>query len=352
MALKKPTQKAVQTLQRTQFALQDDGFVRLVDHFGCDAGIVETARLTAQSAGRGREADRKLLRYLFRHRHSTPFEFAGLTLHVRVPMDTWRQWIRHRTASVNEYSTRYSPAINKAAAARGAWRRQSQSNRQGSSDEFVTLWPAEFWSAMSALNMDPQNPAERDRYIRTVIFSDMPQDFHEKFPADALTPATYLDMLEERAHRMSRDTYEEYLRFGVAKEQARKDLPLSTYTEAYWSCDLHNLMHFLGLRMDPHAQQEIREYAELIGEKIVAVLFPETWQAFLDYRLHALTLTRQEVAAVRQLVAYFSKTRTHTVRAQRARNKALRSIGNAHSRERAECVEKLCKLGFEELVRD
>jgi thymidylate synthase (FAD) len=264
--------RQVQELRRTTFGLlpgpdgKHQGFVRLVNVLGSDDSAVETARLTAQSEGKGFDDDRNLLRYLMRHLHTTPLEFGEIVLHVRVPMDCWRQWIRHRTASVNEYSTRYSEAIDaQAKTPPNAWRLQSQSNRQGSSGAVVEDWPAE------------------SRHFGGV------------------TPGQYLSQREAAFHVQAQELYSERLAFGVAKEVARKDLPLSTFTEAYWKCDMHNLLHFLALRMDSHAQKEIRDYATVIGEQIVAKLFPYTWEAFLDYRLHAMQLTRLDVEVIRRM---------------------------------------------------
>jgi len=168
-----------------------------------------------------------------------------IKLHVRVPMDCWRQWIRHRTANVNEYSTRYSIAIDKAQGTRpDQWRRQAASNKQGS-DGFAD-----------------QEAGQR------------------------------LTEREQELQSLAREIYNERLEQGIAREQARKDLPLATYTEAYWKVDLHNLLHFLALRMDPHAQQEIRAYATLIGEQVVAKWLPLAWEAFQDYRMGGFFLTR------------------------------------------------------------
>jgi thymidylate synthase (FAD) len=234
----------------------DDGFVRVVDYMGDDSAIVQAARTSYGRGTKRRHEDRGLIRYLMRHAHTTPFEMCELKLHVRVPMDVWRQWIRHRTASVNEYSTRYSEAIDAAQqTAPDSWRLQSASNRQGSSG----LLPAEQGAALS----------EEER----------------------------------RLQRQSRDIYEARLAAGVAREQARKDLPLSTYTEAYWKIDLQNLLHFLELRMDEHAQLEIRAYATVIGEQIVAKWVPLTWEAFLDYRRGGTALSRIESAFLAALAS-------------------------------------------------
>jgi len=238
------------------FQVLGEGFVRVMDYMGGDSSIVQAARVSYGKGTKKVHEDRGLIRYLMRHWHTTPFEMCELKLHVRVPMDCWRQWIRHRTASVNEYSTRYSEAIDAChVTPPSEWRVQSSANRQG-----------------SAGNLDPCVGAD-------------------------------LSAKEAELHRKSRDVYQERLRAGVAREQARKDLPLSTYTEAYWKIDLHNLFHFLRLRMDPQAQLEIRKYADVIGNEIVARWCPLAWEAFVDYRLQSLALSRIETAIIRSLSA-------------------------------------------------
>lgn len=231
------------------FPVLHDGFVRVVDYMGGDASIVQAARVSYGDGTKKVSQDRALIRYLLRHRHTTPFEMCEIKLHVRAPMDVWRQWIRHRTASVNEYSTRYSIAIDAANdTLPDEWRSQSADNKQGSGDPL----PTEIGVGLTA---------------------------------------------EEHAfHVQARQVYENRLAAGVAREQARKDLPLSTFTEAYWKCDLHNLLHFLALRMEKHAQQEIRAYATTIGEEIVSRWVPFAWEAFLDYRMGATTLSRDAMA--------------------------------------------------------
>jgi len=245
--LTRPSSPELDKLIGHAFPVLDDGFVRLVDYMGNDSSIVQAARVSYGDGTRKVSEDRALIRYLLRHQHTTPFEMCILKLHVRVPMDTWRQWIRHRTASVNEYSTRYSIAIDRAQMTPAdAWRQQAQDNKQGSSGYFAAA-------------------------------------DGEKFSA-----------AEQELHHLSKEVYQQRLDAGVAREQARKDLPLSTYTEAFWQIDLHNLLHFLALRMDSHAQLEIRRYAETIGEKIVKQWVPVTWEAFQDYRFGQMNLSRQE----------------------------------------------------------
>ena len=252
----RPAVPAIDAMLGEAIRVLDEGFVRVVDYMGDDSAIVQAARTSYGRGTKRRHEDRGLIRYLMRHAHTTPFEMCELKLHVRVPMDVWRQWIRHRTASVNEYSTRYSEAIDAAQrTAPDSWRLQSASNRQGSSG----LLPAEQGAALS----------EEER----------------------------------RLQRQARDIYEARLAAGVAREQARKDLPLSTYTEAYWKIDLQNLLHFLELRMDEHAQLEIRAYATVIGEQIVAKWVPLTWEAFLDYRRGGTALSRIESAFLAALAS-------------------------------------------------
>lgn len=238
------------------FPLLDHGHVRVIDYMGDDAAIVQAARVSYGAGTKQVHEDRGLIRYLLRNAHTTPFEMCMLKLHVRVPMDCWRQWIRHRTASVNEYSTRYSEAISdQQTTLPGEWRLQAAQNKQGS-EGFLDIGTG------SQLSAD-----------------------------------------EQRFHQVARELYQGRIAHGVAREQARKDLPLATYTEAYWAIDLHNLLHFLQLRMDAHAQYEIRQYATLIGEEIVARWVPFVWEAFKDYRLNATRLSGPEIELMRMLIA-------------------------------------------------
>jgi thymidylate synthase (FAD) len=252
--LERPRVEALDHILGHPFKVLDDGFVRVVDYMGSDESIVQAARVSYGKGTKKIHEDRGLIRYLMRHRHTTPFEMCEIKLHVRVPMDAWRQWIRHRSASVNEYSTRYSIAIDAAQMTpAGEWRKQSPGNRQGSAG-FI----------------------------------------------DAELGATFSKQ-EAELHRSARRLYKERIEAGVAREQARKDLPLSTYTEAYWKIDLHNLLHFLSLRMDEHSQLEIRQYARLIGDEIVRKWCPLTWEAFLDYRMNAMGFSGIEIEIIQSI---------------------------------------------------
>jgi thymidylate synthase (FAD) len=282
----------------TPFRVLDQGFIRVVDYMGTDSSIVQAARVSYGAGTKHVRQDRGLIRYLMRHAHTTPFEMCEIKLHVKVPMDTWRQWIRHRTASVNEYSTRYSVALDEAQRTIGdEWRQQSTSNRQGS-----------------------------EGYVEGEI-------------------AARLSEREGELHELARKIYEERLELGVAREQARKDLPLSTYTEAYWKTNLHNLLHFLQLRMDDHAQLEIREYARAIGEEVVSRWCPIAWEAFLDYRVNSLSFSDPEVACLGPLMA---GDREGAVTAAIERGLLRERDGERRpTREGQELAAKLARFGLE-----
>lgn len=300
-----------------RFPVLDDGFIQVVDWMGDDHDICSAARVSFGKGTKSVSDDRQLIRYLMRNFHTSPFEQVELKLHVRMPMDVMRQWVRHRTMSMNEYSTRYSEAIDARQTTKpDEWRLQSTANKQGSGG-FVTEWPG-----------------NRDPYL----------DF---------SPGEYLSTMESAFHESAKEVYEERLKFGVAREQARKDLPLSTYTEAFIKFDLHNLLHFLRLRMDSHAQLEIRSYANIIGNEIVAKLWPITWEAFQDYRLQAMQLTRLDIEIIQAIMGDVCGGYGHY-----GHNKAVQlgwikqdesdhGYSLVRSREREECEVKLTRLGIE-----
>jgi len=218
----------------------DSGFVRLVDFMGSDDSIVEAARVSYGRGTKKRREDRGLIRYLMRHQHTTPFEMVEFKFHVKLPIFIARQWIRHRTANVNEYSGRYSVM----------------------EDDFYVPKPEDV-KQQSTTNRQGREEAEVDPAVR------------ESFLAFLNTSNRHL--------------YDEYLKAidsGVAREIARINLPLSLYTQWYWKVDLHNLFHFLKLRLDQHAQAEIREYAKAMAQFVKQVV-PVAWEAFEDYQLDA-----------------------------------------------------------------
>jgi thymidylate synthase (FAD) len=297
----------------------DDGFVHLVDHMGGDHAIVQSARVSYGDGTKSVSDDRSLIRYLVQHKHTTPLEMCEMKFHVRVPMDTWRQWIRHRTASVNEYSTRYSVAIDSMQNTEQDWRLQADTNKQGSMPGEL-MWPEGY-------KVEPPNDGSSGA---VVLDNGRPRMLTS---GDTMTPNEYLSAREVIFQKEARHVYEERLKFGVAREQARKDLPLSTYTEAYWKIDLHNLLHFLELRMEKHAQFEIRLYANAIAQLIKPIV-PVTWEAFEDYCLNAMTLSIAEQNEIRQALHP-----TWTVC-----KKAM------SSRERTELETKMECLGIEPLL--
>ena len=296
---KRPTVPALEELLFLPIPLLDHGFVRVVDYAGDDGAVVQAARVSYGRGTRQVSDDRGLIRYLMREQHTTPFEMCEIKLHVKLPIFVARQWIRHRTASVNEYSARYSildrefylPSPDVIAT-------QSIGNRQGRGEPLPAI--------------------EADR-----VQAILREDAHRAYDH-------YEELLNQDAEGEPLDPN----RTGMARELSRINLSLNFYTQWYWKIDLHNLLNFLALRADPHAQHEIRVYAETILELIVKPWVPLTYEAFCDYRLNARTLSAQALAVVRTLVAK---------RQQEA--EALRSNSGLSSREWLEIMKT---LGLEE----
>lgn len=261
----------MQDLIDKYYKVLDDGFIALKGYMGSDEDCERAARVSYGKGTRKVSDTRNLLRYLMRHRHSTPSEMGELCFHVRAPIYVFRQWHRHRTWSYNEYSGRYSEMIDSCEQS-SAWRTQSQSNKQGS-DGIITGWP------------EDEN-----------IQAEYRQKCFEQFNAPTYEsgPANYLNYMEDNVQKYTREVYEERLKLGVAKEQARKDLPVSNYTEMYAKVDLKNLLGFMSLRCDSHAQLEIRLYANIIAG-IVKELFPITFEAWYDYQFQGVNLSRMEI---------------------------------------------------------
>ncbi len=264
---RRPTSAGLEEILFTPIGILDKGFVRVVDYMGDDAAIVQGARV---SYGRGTKkisSDRGLIRYLLRHRHTTPFELAELKLHVRAPIFVTRQWFRHRTASINEYSARYSVLEREFYVPdAGAVAAQSENNRQGRG------------AVMSV---------EQAREVVRILKQDAAHCYDD-----------YLLMLNETADGEVIDQTKP----GLARELARINLPVGIYTQFYWKVNLWNLLRFLSLRADAHAQYEIRAYAEAI-EGIVETWVPYAFEAFRDYVLGASELSAQALALVRAALA-------------------------------------------------
>jgi thymidylate synthase (FAD) len=265
-----------------EFRVLDKGFVRLVDYMGGDDAIVQAARVSYGEGTKKVLQDRGLIRYLMRHHHTTPFEMVEFKFHVKLPIFVARQWIRHRSANVNEYSGRYSVMKEEFYVPRAEdIRPQSTDNRQGRSDEQAS--------------------------------ADVQQRFIE-----------YMNRTQQEAY----GAYSEFLEAEIAREIARINLPLSLYTEWYWKIDLHNLFHFLWLRLDKHAQEEIRVYAEVMAGMVQTVC-PLAYAAFEDYRLHSVSLSQPELVALQEHLADFVPTAEQLVEQ------------GLSKREAAEFLEKL-----------
>ena len=221
---------------------------RLVDSMGTDASVVQAARVSYGAGTKTPSDDRGLIRYLMRHRHTTPFEMVEFKFHIKAPIFVARQWLRHRTASVNEMSARYS-VVDTGYFLPDRLREQAAANKQCSGPDL-----------------------DGDEFLLLKQKASCDLAFH---------------------------TYEELLRKGCSRELARTHLPQSTYTEFYWKINLWNLLHFLKLRLSDHAQKEIRDVAVLVAEHVKSVV-PVTWEAFEDFELGSVTLSRLEVDAVRE----------------------------------------------------
>ncbi|HDP99560.1 MAG TPA: FAD-dependent thymidylate synthase [bacterium] len=255
MDIERPSLPQLDKILGEEFPCLDHGFVRLIDYMGSDQAIVQAARVSYGKGTKQVQQDRGLIRYLMRHQHTSPFEMVEFKFHCKLPIFVARQWIRHRTASVNEYSLRYSEAVNQFyIPAPDTIRQQSKSNRQGRSTETV-----------------PKNLQQN-----------------------------VLNILKKHARQAWQD-YKELEKVDLARELARIHLPVSLYTEWYWKINLHNLLRFLKLRLDPTAQHEIRVYAEQIA-KLVQIAVPLTWEAFEDYVLHAESFSKIETEILKDLI--------------------------------------------------
>ena len=270
----------------------DHGFVRVVDKMGNDGAIVQAARVSYGAGTKTAQDDRGLIRYLMRHWHTTPFEMCEIKLHVKLPIFVARQWIRHRTANVNEYSGRYSvmpdefyiPEADDILP-------QSKANKQGRDGEL----PEDVRLSMrDTFKRSGESAFETYHELRTgwPWFDEEGQQY--------VIPG---GMGSDIPGRLQHD--QEY---GMARELARINLPLSAYTEFYWKIDLHNLFHFLRLRADAHAQKEIRVYADAICE-FVKGWCPDAYEAFVDYRLQAVTLSRMEIEALHEFFSSWQPDR-------------------------------------------
>lgn len=262
----RPTVQAIEEILFQPFDVLDHGFVRVIDYMGDDSSVVQAARVSYGRGTKKLNEDRGLIRYLMAHSHTTPFEMAELKIHVKLPIFVARQWVRHRTASLNEYSARYSvldrefyiPEVDQISS-------QSTNNRQGRGEVLER---------------------QKSEYIQELLRNDANRNYNN-----------YLQMINSddtgQPLRESED--------GLARELARMNLTLNTYTQWYWKANLHNIFNFLRLRADPHAQYEIRVYADIILD-IVKRWMPLSHEAFVDYKLNSATISSQSIAVLKRLI--------------------------------------------------
>ncbi|MBV2146316.1 MULTISPECIES: FAD-dependent thymidylate synthase [unclassified Wolbachia] len=260
-ATKRTTVKEIDEILYEEHKVLDHGFIRVVDYMGSDSAIVQAARVSYGKGTKQISQDEALIKYLMRHHHTTPFEMCEIKFHVKLPIFVARQWIRHRTANVNEYSARYSILDNEFYIPKPEQiAKQSDNNKQGSGEAF-----------------DPDTSKE-------II--------------DSLTNDSNLVY----SH------YEKFIEQGLAREIARTNLTLNYYTQFYWKIDLHNLLHFLKLRADKHAQYEIRVYAEVMLD-IIKKWVPLAYNAFVEYCLESACISRTGLEIIRKLIKGENVTR-------------------------------------------
>src|SRR5947207_11151212 len=264
---RRATVPALEAILYEPLPVLDHGFVRVIDYMGDDAAIVQAARVSYGRGTRRVSEDRGLINYLMRHRHTTPFEMCEIKYHVKLPIFIARQWIRHRTANVNEYSARYSILDN----------------------EFYIPAPEHLAAQASVNRQGRGNVIEGDaaRRVLDLLRNDAERAY-----------AGYTTLLNEDASGASADPAWP----GLARELARMNLSLNFYTQWYWKTDLHNLLHFLSLRADPHAQYEIRAYADAMLDTMRRWV-PLTHAAFLEYRMHGAALSATGLTVIRRMLA-------------------------------------------------
>jgi len=259
------TSSSLERILYKQFKVLDSGFIRVMDYMGDDTAIIQSARVSYGEGTKKVSNDKGLIRYLMKNWHTTPFEMCEIKLHIKLPIFIARQWIRHRTANVNEYSARYS-ILDK---------------------EFYIPKP-QHMSSQSTTNKQGRgsNLSKKDteRFLK-ILKDDAERNYKH-----------YEDMLNEnQSGEIKNDD-----KTGLSRELARINLTLNTYTQWYWKIDLHNLLHFLYLRDDPHAQYEIQAYAEIILNKIVKKWVPYTYSAFKEFQLESYNLSKTAIEIIKK----------------------------------------------------
>lgn len=285
--IERPSSSFLNNILGIQFNILDHGFVRVVDYMGNDNSIVQAARTSYGKGTKEISEDANLIRYLLRHRHTSCFEMADLKLHIKMPIFIARQWIRHRTASVNEYSARYSlmedefyiPEYEQLAV-------QSNDNKQGRGE---------------LLSKD------KAKIVRDILIEDSQRTYDN-----------YDKMVDEDGD------------IKLARELARINLTINCYTQWYWKINLHNLLHFLTLRIDSHAQYEIRIYAKLIAE-ILQGWCPITYQAWMDYQVNAISVSNKHKVMISNMINYINENNPELIKkpegmSKREHNEFLQSL--------------------------
>ena len=259
------TSSSLERILYKQFKVLDSGFIRVMDYMGDDTAIIQSARVSYGEGTKKVSNDKGLIRYLMKNWHTTPFEMCEIKLHIKLPIFIARQWIRHRTANVNEYSARYSILdkefyIPRAQQMTG----QSKTNKQGRGGDL--------------------SKKDTEKFLK-ILKDDAERNYKH-----------YEDMLNEKqGGELKNDD-----KVGLSRELARINLTLNTYTQWYWKIDLHNLLHFLFLRDDPHAQYEIQAYAEIILNKIVKRWVPYTYNAFKEFQLESYNLSKTAIEIIKK----------------------------------------------------
>lgn len=293
---KRPTVSAIEDMLHEPVKVLDHGFVRIIDYMGNDDAIVQSARVSYGIGTKKVSDDRGLIRYLIRNKHTTPLEMCEIKFHIKLPIFVARQWVRHRTANINEYSARYSVL-----------------DREFYVPDAVYL---------DFINEMTKKDAKSNNIDQLKMFSDQPKPSetgpqsteNKQGRAGALDEEEAKDAVS-KIQRMSLNAYKVYIgllndqagnpvshKKGLARELARIVLPVNFYTQWYWKIDLHNLLHFLRLRLDSHAQYEIRMYAQAIAD-ITKQWVPIAWEAFEDYVQGGMTLSAPALAVVRRMLA-------------------------------------------------
>jgi thymidylate synthase (FAD) len=289
---KRATVPALEEVLFEPIPVLDHGFVRVIDYMGDDSAIVQAARVSYGTGTKQVNQDKGLINYLMRHWHTTPFEMCEIKFHIKLPMFVARQWIRHRTANVNEYSARYSILDKEFYVPRPEHLApQSNQNHQGRSDV-------------------PLTGPEAERVLKLL-------------KEDA---ATCYDHYEEMLNLTPEGTVRDESKLGLARELARMNLTMNYYTQWYWKCDLHNLFHFLMLRADPHAQYEIRVYADVMLD-LVKKWVPFAYEAFDEFRMHGTQLSRGGMGVVKRMLAGEKVTQENSGLTKREWEELMAKIG-------------------------